>query len=153
MESLKIYIDRLKDGQKQKIEETLPPDFLDVTEEELVFEDPVHVQAEAYLAEDHLVIHLNIETAACLPCCICNDTVRIPVIIKNIYLTEPLEEIKGAIYDCTNATRESILLQTPRFAECNSGKCPEREHVKKFINNNENSSSEKEITHFPFADL
>ncbi len=153
MENLKIYIDRLKGGNALKIEETLPPDFLDVDDEELVFEETVRIQGEAYLADEHLVIHLNIETSAFLPCSICNDAVSTPISLKNIYLTEPLSEIKGAIFDLGQQVRETILLQTPLFIECNGGKCPEREHIKKFLKPEEKPSDPGEITHFPFADL
>jgi uncharacterized metal-binding protein YceD (DUF177 family) len=153
MEKLKIYIDRLKDGQTLKIEETLPPDFLEIQEEELVFEDPVHIRGEAYLADEHLVIHLDIETSAYLPCSICNDAVSTSIAIKNIYLTELLSEIKNSIFDLAEQARETVLLHTPLFTECNEGKCSERENIKKFLKTNEKSSSPKEITHFPFADL
>lgn len=152
MESLKIYIDRLKGGQTLKIDETLPPNFLDVDEEDLLFEDPIQLKGEAYLANEHLIIHLNIETTATLPCNVCNDPVHTPIVIKNIYLTESLSKIKGATFDMTDEVRESILLQTPLFTECRQGKCPERENLKKFINHLPKKSNDG-IVHFPFADL
>jgi uncharacterized metal-binding protein YceD (DUF177 family) len=152
MENLKIYIDRLKGGQTLKIDETFSPDFLDVDDEDLLFEVPVQLKGEAYLANEHLIIHLNIETAACLPCSICNDLVRIPIVIKNIYLTEPLAEIKGAIFDLTCEIRESILLQTPLFTECHNGECPERENLKQFLKS-PHKESKNDIVHFPFANL
>ncbi|MBS0605236.1 MAG: hypothetical protein JSS60_09420 [Verrucomicrobia bacterium] len=153
MENLKIYIDRLKGGHTHKIEETLPPEFMDLDDDELLFEEPIHVSGDAYLADDHLIIHLNITTSALLPCSICNDAVETPIAIKNIYLTEPLAEIKGAIYDCAEQVRETILLQTPLFTECNNGKCPERESIKKFLKPEEKPSAPGDIVHFPFADL
>ena len=151
MENLKIYIDRLKGGQTQKLDESLPPDFLEIDEEDLLFEDPVSLQGETYLADEHLIIHLNIETTAYLPCSICNDAVQTPIAVKNIYLTVPLSDIKGAIFDISEEVRESILLQTPLFTECNQGKCPERENIKKFLKPGEESSHN--IIHFPFLDL
>jgi uncharacterized metal-binding protein YceD (DUF177 family) len=151
MENLKIYIDRLKGGQTQKFDEVLPSDFLEVDEEDLLFEDPVRLKGEAYLANEHLILHLDIETTAYLPCSICNDSVQTPVIIKNIYLTVPLAEIKGVIFDVAKEARESILLQTPLFTECNEGKCPERESIKKFLKLEEDTDND--IVHFPFADL
>jgi uncharacterized metal-binding protein YceD (DUF177 family) len=151
MKNLKIYIDRLKGGQTLKLEESLPPDFLDVHEEDLLFAEPVRLKGEAYLANEHLIIHLNIETTACLPCSICNDPVHLPISIKNIYLTEPLDEIKGAIFDITGEVRESILLQTPLFTECHGGKCPERDALQQFLKLPQNST--EDIANFPFADL
>jgi len=152
MESLKIYIDRLKGGQSLTIDETLTSDFLDIDEEDLLFENPVRLKGEAYLANEHLIIHLDIETIASLPCSICNHPVRLPIVMKNIYLTEPLAEIKRAIFDITSEVRESILLQTPLFTECHNGKCPERESLKKFLNPLQKKSND-DIIHFPFADL
>lgn len=153
MESLKIYVDRLKNGQEHKIQETSSPDFLELDEEDLVFDDPVTLQGEVYTADDHLVIHLNIETSAHLPCSICNDAVHTPISIKGLYLTHPLSEIPGAIFDLTEEVRESILLQTPLFIECNNGKCPERENIKKFLKPEQNIPEVGPDTHFPFADL
>ena len=152
MENLKIYIDRLKGGQTQKINETLSPEFLDIDEEELLFDKPVQLKGETYLANEHLIIHLNIETTACLPCSVCNDPVHVPIVIKNITLTEPISEIKGATFNLTNEVRESILIQTPLFSECHNGKCPERENLKQFLKPVQKKSDDT-IVHFPFADL
>lgn len=153
MDNLKIYIDRLKGGHTLKIQETLSPEFLDVKDEELIFKDPVRVCGQAYLADDHLVIHLDIETSTSLPCSICNSGVSSPVFIKNHYCTIPLSEIKHAIFDFTESVRETILLQTPLYAECNKGQCPERENIKKFLKSNEKPLDPNEMTHFPFTDL
>ncbi len=84
MENLKIYIDRLNGAPPSKIEAVLPPDFLEIDDEELLFKDPVNVKGEAYLADEHLIINLSIETTAYLPCSICNDPVHTPIQIKNI---------------------------------------------------------------------
>ncbi len=153
MESLKIYIDRLKDNQTQKIHDTFSPEFLEIEEEDLVFDDPVQLNGEVYIANEHLILHLNIETYAYLPCSICNEAVHTPVVIKNLYLTRPLSEINGAIFDLGDEIRESILLQTPLFIECNQGHCPERENIKKFLSPGQNISQKKDNVHFPFADL
>jgi uncharacterized metal-binding protein YceD (DUF177 family) len=151
MENLKIYIDRLRENQAEKLEEILPPDFLKVDEKDLFFKDSVQLKGEVYLANDHLITHLNIETTAYLPCSICNDSVQSPVIIKNITLSIPLAEIKGAIFDITEEVRECILLQVPPFIECNSGKCPERENIKKFLKSKGEISDP--IVHFPFENI
>ncbi len=153
MEALKIYIDRLKNGQNQAIKETLTPEFLDIQDEELAFKDPVQVKAEAYVTDDFLVIHLTTETSAWLPCSICNESIRTPISIKNLALTIALEEIKGAIFDLTEKLRDTILLQTPLYTECNNGKCPERENLKKFLNSEEKTSGNGDHSYLPFSDL
>ena len=150
MDNLKIYIDRLKEGQVVRIDESLPPDFLEIDEEDLIFEDPIQVKGQAYLADDHLITCLDMETVAYLPCNICNDDVKIPIAVKNATLTQPLSEIDGAIYDLADEVRESLLLQTPLFAECSEGNCPERESLKKFLGESEPKT---DVIHFPFADL
>jgi uncharacterized metal-binding protein YceD (DUF177 family) len=153
MENLKVYVDRLRGGHTMNIDETLPPEFMELEDEELSFEEPVHVRGEAYLADEHLVVHLNIDTKAILPCSICNDEVCLPLAIKNIYFTEPLADIKTAIFDVAEQVRETVLLQTPLFTECHDGKCPERENIKKFLKPEDKPSNPGDVTHFPFADL
>jgi uncharacterized metal-binding protein YceD (DUF177 family) len=153
MENLKIYIDRLRGGQTQKIDEVLSPDFLDIHEEELLFKDPIKIHAESYIADSYLVIHLNAETLAYLPCSICNESVQIQVAIKQFPITEELSEIKGAVFDLEEKIREIILLQVPLFTECVPGQCPEREHIKKFLKPEPSSPISGEHQYLPFSDL
>lgn len=153
MENLKIYVDRLKKGHQLRIEETLPPEFMEIDEEELSFADPVHLWGEAYLAEDHLVVHFSIETKARLPCRICNHQVAFPIVIKNSSLTVPLTDCRSSVYEIADEVRETILLEIPFFTECNAGKCPERQHIKQYFKIDEKPSSTAQETHFPFADL
>jgi len=155
MEGLKIYIDRLKNEHVEKFEETVSPDFLEIDEKDLTFPENLKVKGEAYLADDHLVAHFSIFTSATLPCSICNMPVHIPLAIENAYSTIPLEEIRSAIFDLSNEIRETTLLQIPLFAECNNGKCPERDNIKKFLHNESNSQQpgQSSVVHFPFAEL
>ena len=157
MEQLKIYVDRLKEGHQELLNEVLSPSFFDIEDKDLHFSGDVHVEGEVYLANEHLVVHLNIDVNAVLPCAICNELTNHPISIKNLYLTKPLAEIKGAVYDLSNEVRESILLQTPRFTECNQGKCPERESIKKYLAPKEqkalDTKAKGEVVHFPFADI
>ena len=94
---LNIYVDRLRMGQQHEIDEVLPPDFLDVHDQNLSYNDDVTVEGEAYLAEDTLVVHFTTETTACLPCSICNEPVTVPIRLENCYHTENLADIKGAV--------------------------------------------------------
>lgn len=156
MEKFKIYIDRLKNGHVEKFKETVGPEFLEIEEEELSFPQELQVAGEAYLADDHLVTHFSIKTTATLPCSICNESVHIPIDIQNAYSTVSLEEVRSAIYDLSNEFREATLLQVPLFAECNNGKCPERDQIKQFLHNDsqaQNASGQPPVVHFPFADL
>ena len=62
-----IFIDRLKGGATEKIEETHDSSFLGPDETDLKFGNAVKVAGSAYLAEDHLVVHLKAETKVRCP--------------------------------------------------------------------------------------
>jgi uncharacterized metal-binding protein YceD (DUF177 family) len=136
MSELRIYTDRLKEGATQKIEEQLDPSFLEVQEEALSFEKPVTLSGSAYLASDHLVTEIRMETSASIPCIVCNEKIEIPLKITGFRFTVPLSAIKSGIYDYTEEVREALLLEVPRFIECSGGQCPERENINKYLNNN-----------------
>lgn len=149
-----IYVDRLRDGPTLKIKENFSPDFLDVHETDLSFSDPVAVSGEAYLAEDHLIIHLKIKTTASIPCTICNNPVKFAISIGDFYHAEPLAEIRSPIFNYKEPLREAILIQVPPFTECHEGKCPERESVNKFLKKDQKPDAPPTMTtYFPFADI
>lgn len=149
-DSFKIWIDRLKNGQTQKIVESLPPSFLDVEEEELQFRAPVQVKGEAYLTEDELILHLNASTAAQMPCAICNKMIDTPLKIENFYHAQPISEIPDAIFDFREALREALLIELPQYIECGGGKCPERCMLKPYMRG---ENRKDKTTYFPFSDL
>lgn len=153
-EAFKIYIEQLRDGHSENIAEDFSPEFLDIQDEDLNFVDPIDVKGEAYLAENDLILHLDIHTLATIPCAICNEEVKVPIDLTNFYFTIPTTEIKTGIYNFKEMLRENILLSTPLFAECNNGECPEREELKKFFRESDSSdkNSEDEGYH-PFAHL
>jgi uncharacterized metal-binding protein YceD (DUF177 family) len=141
---LKIYVDRLSHERTEKIEETLTPEVVDVDEKDLKFQSPVSLKGKAYIAEDHLVIQLDIGTEALIPCAICNNGVKRQITIKGFYHTEELEKIQGHVYDYTDPLREAILLEVPSYVECLEN-CPERTELKNYLQKGNNL--------FPFADL
>jgi len=143
---MKIYIDRLTNGKTEEIDESLPPDFLDIDEGNLSFSKPVKIKGEAYIATDELILKLDIETFATIPCKICSEDNEHPIQIKSFYLTEDLEKIKAAVYDYASSLREAILLEIPPYVEC-EGNCPEREKLEKYLNDQGD-----ETTH-PFSSL
>lgn len=147
MSVFKILIDRLKGGQTQKIDLQEDPAFLGSNEPELKFSSKVVASGDAYLTDEHLIIHLKASTSALMPCAICNEMTPISLKVENFYHTEPIEEIKGAIFDFSEALREALLIELPRTVECNGGKCSGRALMDPYLKN------EKEKTHFPFADM
>ncbi len=135
MPELKIYVDRLKEGATEKIEERLDPSFMEVAEESLIFEQPIELKGLAYLASDHLIVELAIETSALLPCIICNEKITLPLKLKNFRFTVTLSQIRSGVYDYGEQVREAILVEVPRFFECTGGHCPERENISKYFHN------------------
>jgi uncharacterized metal-binding protein YceD (DUF177 family) len=142
-----ILIDRLRGGQTQAINESLPPDVLGPNEPELVFAFPVQVKGEAYLTDDHLIIHLAARTKISMPCAICNKMIDQELKVDNFYHTEPLENIRSASFDFSEALREALLIELPRTVECNGGNCPDRDSIKPFL------KESREETYHPFADI
>ena len=145
----KIYIEQLRNGHVEKINEIVPPDFLDITERDLAFKDPVAIEGEAYIASDDLILRLAVETHALIPCSICNENVKVQIQISNLTHAEPLGQIKSGVFDFMELLREAILLETPAFAECNDGKCSKRKEIKKYLKD----PAEKQEGYRPFADL
>lgn len=141
---LKVYIDRLRDEKSEKIKESLPPDFIDIEDSELAFDHPIHVEGEAYMASDHLVMHLKVTTKAHMPCGICNSMQGFMINLDNFYHTEPLENIREAQYDFGPMLREAILVEVPHYLKCPEG-CPNSELVKPY--------KREEEVYYPFAEL
>ncbi len=146
---LTIYLDRLHQGESETFQGPLDPSFLECKETELCFDAPVEIEGKAYIANDHLVISAHAKTTAKMPCIICNEMIFVPIEVTHFYHTKALEDCSSSTYHFAPALRDQILLELPRYVECEGG-CKERDSVKRFI---KNSSSEKEDTHFPFSGL
>jgi uncharacterized metal-binding protein YceD (DUF177 family) len=145
---LKIYLDRLHGGKTETINLELSPTFIDVDEKDLQFDGVVSIKGKAYLANDHLVVHLGIQATASIPCSICNQPTRLVIKIPEFYHTEELNELKEKVYYYESPLREAILLETPPFGECQGG-CPKRKELEKYKPSEGNDDS----VQFPFADL
>lgn len=147
-----IYVDRLRSGDLENLKRTYAPDFLEIAEQEIRFPEDVMVEGQAYIANDDLVLHLDIETAVMVPCAICNEPIRVPIASRGLYHLVPLKEIKGAVYKMQELLRESILIEVPAFAECNNGNCPHRGELKKYLHQKTDEDVEEGYQR-PFKDL
>ena len=145
-----IWIDRLKNGQKQLIKESITPGFLDINEEELVFDCPVKVNGQAYLTESELILQLSASTIAKMPCAICNQMMEFHLSITNFYHAEPISDIPSGIYSFEEPLREALLIELPKYVECSNGKCPGRDKLTPFLRS---ETKKQENTHFPFSNL
>jgi uncharacterized metal-binding protein YceD (DUF177 family) len=152
--AFKIYVEQLREGHIEKIEEKFSPDFLDVHDKDLEYKDQVLVTGETYLAENELIINLNAVTQAILPCVICTEPVKIDVKVHGYYYAVPLTEIKNGIFNFKDMLREVIILESPAFAECD-GKCPRRKEVAKFLKKESplGKNGSEEDGYHPFSDL
>lgn len=150
----KIYVEQLRDGHVEKLAENFAPKFLDVSENDLAFVDPVEIRGEAYLADDMLVLHVDVHTFCKIPCRICNEPVNTEIAIKGFYHAMPLEEIKTGVFDFQDILRETILLEVPSLVECHEGTCPQRRGMAKYFKK-ESPPGEKGVEegYQPFADL
>lgn len=149
----KIYVDRLKEGTVEEIREELPSDFIEVSEADLSFPDLVQIKGEAYLANDHLVLHLNVRTSALIPCAICNEPTRLAIAIDDHYHSEPLAELQTPVFEYRELLREAILLKVPPFLECQGGQCPERATLNQFLKKSDQKAKESADSNFPFKNL
>jgi len=134
----KIYIDRLAGGKVETIDENLDPSVMKVTDDFLFFDQPVKITGKVYLAEDFLVLNLNIETKYKAPCKICSETLEKPFLMEGVYLTEEVSNVRAKVFDATGLIRDTIFLEIPDYHEC-EGNCPMRKQLKKFLNSSEDN--------------
>lgn len=143
----KIWIDRLKANQTLHIDESFPSEFLDIQETELKMDTPVQIKGEAYTSEGELILHLSASTKGSMSCAVCNQMTEFDLKIQDFYHAVPLTEIPSACFDMREPLREALLLELPKFVECNRGKCPEREVISPYLRKEEDKS------HYPFSNL
>lgn len=152
-DTFKIFVDQLRDGHVELIDETLDPSFIDLHDPDLTFQDPVRVEGEAYMADDDFVMRLDVETSALVPCAICNTMIAVPMEIRDAYIIVPRKDIKTAIFNFKEPLREQIVLDAPKHAECN-GKCPRRKEIAKYLKeSSEDPEDDSNDRYHPFADL
>lgn len=140
-DEFKIFVHRLKEGQKEAINESFDPAFMQIEEDELAFSVPVEVQGEAECSLEALVLRLAVVTQATMPCAICNDEVQVDVKIPDFCHMMELREVKGDVFNFSGVLREAILLELPPTAECNAGQCPERASLAKYFSRRDQDGS------------
>lgn len=146
---LKILVERLKNGETEKIHETFSPSFINIqNEKDISFSKDISIVGKAYLADDHLIVDLKIKTAISMPCSICNEIIEIPIDIKDFSDVQELSTIKSLVYDYTEEVRSALLLKLPQFVECNQGNCSERKEIQKYLTKNDPKK-----VHSPFAEI
>ncbi len=153
-ERFKIYVEQLRSQDLEQLEEVFPPDFINVNEKDLSFSDPIKLTGQAYLADGDLVLRLDANTTCRIPCCICNEWVRVDLAITGFYHAVPLAEIKTGVYNYQEILRETLILEVPHLAECRGGKCPKREALGRYLKKETTTKTkEAEEGYQPFLDL
>jgi len=152
-DQFKIYVEQLREGQETEINEVLAPDFLEINEPDLAFDQPISLEGVAYIADKELILNWNIRTEALVPCTICNEPVSTEIVIHNFYHSEAMEEIKTGIFNFKSLLRETILLEVPPFAECNQGNCSARKEVAHYLKEPSEKETVDKEGYQPFADL
>lgn len=144
-EDFEVFVDRLRDGHTTVIDENLDPSFLEIEN----CNKPVKVDGRAYLAGDNLIVQLDVTVEVSLPCLVCNENNEKRFVIKDLCLVEELGKITSKKYSFKQPLREVILLEMPRFTECNEGNCPQRKEMESFLNKSDKTSQGNN----PFEDL
>jgi len=146
-QDLNIYIDRLRDGHTETFAHKVSSDSIGLDDDELSFPNAISIEAEANIAGKELVLHVSISTDVALLCTICAKPLERKLELDGLYHVVPLEEVKQAVYNYGHWIRETILLEAPRYAEC-EGNCPERRLFEKYFSDNTPSSGQS-----PFSSL
>lgn len=148
-EPLKIFTEQLRDERHEKIQATLPPEFLELSEKEVSACSPVVIEGEAYALDELLMVEVAVRAEIEMVCSVCNRPVRVTLENKNILISIPFSELPSSVFDCSTLIREEIVMLIPQFIECKQEGCPERQVLKQYLK----SEKKHEAQNFPFAGL
>lgn len=140
-----VSLSRLQKEGVIALSEHLEDDFLEVHERDLDYTDPIDLKGSIELAGSAVLIKFSLVTAATSPCIICGKLVKIAVNLNDVCHAEPLENIRGEIFDYSAIVRDLILTETAPYAEC-QGNCPERKGIGQYLSRDGGSQC-------PFKDI
>jgi len=150
VQSLLIFLENLKNGDIQKFEMSISPQFLEVNEPDLLFDHVVQVSGEAYLADVNLIFCFEASTIGKMPCAICNQMIPFSLKVQDYYHTEELVKIKNGQFDGSEIIRAALLIELPKKIECLGG-CLERANLAPYLHDKLNQKPDQ--IHFPFTNL
>jgi uncharacterized metal-binding protein YceD (DUF177 family) len=133
IDQLAIYTDRLHGGATLKLAANFAPNELSVDDADVKILRPIDVHGQAYLADSHVIVQLDIATTVSKPCRVCNEDVAMDLDLKEVYWMLPIDEIQGTKIDGVEIVRELLLSEIPPFFECGGGSCPRRPEMERFI--------------------
>ena len=140
----KIFVERLKTSGPERIQERLPPAFVEIEEEGLLFEQPIEVNGEALVAGALFILSASLTTVVKMPCAICNTLCDVPLHVERVEHVENVDAVRSGVYNVAPLFREALLLELPARAEC-EGSCPARAEMQSYLS--------KGRENFPFQNL
>ena len=149
---LPLYIERLRQGRVQEINEILDPLPLDLIDNEIAAVEEVVATGEVYLADPYLLIKLTLKTEFTLLCSVCNEPFQFPVEIVQMLYEEPLDEITDGVFDLLPLIRETLLLEIPFYPLCAGSTCHNRADVEKYLKKH-TGEGENHARYTPFENL
>lgn len=134
---LLVYIERLREGKVEWIEEKIDASLLSIEEEGLVCKEPVEVTVEVYFVDTWLIGKISLSAQMTLSCSFCNEPFVLPITIKDEPFEESLEEIRDGVFDLLPLVREALLLEMPFYPQCGQTVCLNRNEVEKYLKKKE----------------
>jgi uncharacterized metal-binding protein YceD (DUF177 family) len=144
---LLVYIERLREGKVELIEEKIDPARLDIAEEDFICKEPIEMKAEVYLVDTWLIVKMSFTTQVTLSCSFCNEPFVFPIEVKDEQYEESLEEIKDSVLDLLPLIREALFLEIPFYPQCGNTVCRNRDEIEKYLKKEESKGDEY---HLPF---
>jgi uncharacterized metal-binding protein YceD (DUF177 family) len=152
-QGFKIHVEQLRHGGLEKIQEEFTPEFIDLHEEGLDFQDVVFVEGEAYIADHELILCLSVSTYALIPCSVCNQPVKVLIQIPKFYAAEPLDQVKGGIFSMQSLLREAIIVEAPQFVKCGQTTCLKQKELEKYFHQTASKDEAVDHPYRPFEGL
>jgi uncharacterized metal-binding protein YceD (DUF177 family) len=147
----KILVDRLKNEKEQKVCEEVTSSFLGIDEPGLRYEGSLQVQGMAAMHYQEIILNLEMNALAILPCSICNKDVEKKVRAEQVVAFHT-DEIKQGTLDYSEVIRDMILLETPKFAECNDN-CSKRKEIESYLADPKKKSKQTPFKHLKMDQL
>jgi hypothetical protein len=157
--NVKFSLASLKEKETESFDFEIPPQFLDIIEEELKFEDPVFVRGIIQVTASDLNLVITAQTKGYMPCLICNEMSCFILKIENFTFSEKLSNLGSNLskgyFDLLPVLREALLVHLPTVLECSNFDCPKRKELANYLPKKRNLShlSEERKVYYPFQEL
>lgn len=146
-----IDLNRLRQENVEEFEVALDPSIMELDPaDNIKVTEPVEVQGRAYIADDELIVELDVEGVLEIHCAMCHEPFDYQVSVVNYVHNQPVSEIKHSTFDAKELVREAFLLEIPLFPQCGGNECENRDKIAKYL---KQEGSAEEASQSPFKDL